>query len=290
MNKIKIFLYSLKRSLFDPSYYQHIKKASFWFSFKYLFFLMLLLTLIKSIQFVGGYLFFRPQIRPGIDSLIRYGKNAYPKDLTLVMRNGKLSTNLKKPYVLTVAGMPKRFLVIDTKGSLDNYVHYDTYILATKNAIIYPSQSRGGKMSETGIFYFNEIKNDFVVNRKIYDQVFNKVLPYAKKAVFFADIIFLSFFALFLIFTPILMMSGVMIFLVFLTFIVWIVSLLFKKGNRYGTLYKMGMHAVAWPTLFGEITSYLRIRIPGLYFVVFFVFMMIVLFYDKKTLKTKKML
>lgn len=287
MNSLKTFFYSFTRSLFEPRYYKDVAKVNFWFSFKYLWFLLFILVFIKSFMLGGQYIKSRPQIQPEINKFVTYAENFYPKALELRIIKGQLSTNVKEPYVFDLEKNKwqtgqKHFLIIDTKGSIENYPNYNSYILATKNAVVYPSKSNNNRVGETSVFYFRDIKQDFTLNKNIYNNLLNVVKPYTHKALFFVDYIALMFLFLFLIFGSLFWTGGVMFGLVFLTLFVWIVNLIFKKQFSYGSLYKMGMHAVTWPILATEVAKYLKFPFPSLYALVFLFWMLIVLFSTEK--------
>lgn len=278
---MKTFFYSLKRSLFDPSYYKDIVKATFGFSMKYLWLLVMIIMLLKTVVFGGLYLAARPVIAPAINKFINYANNFYPNDLKLEIANGQLSTNVKQPYIIDLDKkatnpLSRHFLVIDTHGSIDNYPFYNTYILATKNAVVYPSQNRGGAQ-ESSVFYFSNLKNNFSVDKNIYDSSLNEIRPYLLKATFFADMIILAGMILFLTFGSFFLTLAIMIGLAFLTFIVWIFNKIFKAGFSYSTLYRLGMHAVTWPIIITEIVKFSRLPLPNLYVVIYFVWMVVVL-------------
>lgn len=283
MNSLKTFFYSLKRSLFEPKYYYDVAKANFWFSFKYLWFFIFILTFIKTLTFVGLYLKNRPAIQPEVNKIMVYAGNFYPKELKLQIKNGQLSTNVKEPYVFDLEKdklqqRQKHFLIIDTKGSIENYPNYNTYMLATKNAAVYPSKSSNNRIEQTSVFYFKDLKQDFTLDKKTYDNMLKAVRPYASKVNFFVDWIMLSLSPLFLIFGSLFWTSGILIRLLFLTFFVWIINLIFKKGQGYGSLYKMGMHAITWPILLNEFFGYFKSPFPRFFSWIFLLWMLIVLF------------
>ena len=119
MNPLKTFFYSFKKSLFEPKYYLDIVKASFGFSFKYLWFLLFILTFLKVLTFGGQYLFNRNRIQPEVNKLMVYAGNFYPEELKLQIKNGQLSTNAQEPYVFEfeknkLPTSQKHFLIIDT--------------------------------------------------------------------------------------------------------------------------------------------------------------------------------
>lgn len=288
MNQLKTFFYSLKRSLFEPEYYKDVAKARFWFSFKYLWFLLFVLVFIKGFVFTGKYFKNRPHIQPEVNKFMAYAENFYPNGLELKVKNGQLSTNAREPYMFNIAKSnwqdDKHLLIIDTKGSIENYPSYDSYILATKNAVVYPSKSDNNRIGETKVFYFRDLKQDFTMNKKIYNNFLNVIRPYSNKALFFVDYFAIVFILLFLIFGSLFWTGAVIFGLVFLTFFIWIVNLIFKKQFSYGSLFRMGMHAVTWPILTSEFLGYVRSPFPKLYSLIFLAWMLIVLFsLGKKT-------
>ncbi len=293
MNPLKTFFYSLKRSLFEPKYYLDVAKASFGFSFKYLWFLLFLLTIIKIFTFGGQYLKTRPQIKPGVNKLLLYAENFYPKELKLEIKKGQLSTNVREPYVFDLEenkfqSDQKHLLIIDTQGSIENYPSYDSYILATRNAVVYPSKSNNNRVGETSVFYFRNLKKDFIIDKKSYDNVLNIARPYVPKVTLFFDYVVLAFSPLCMIFGSFFWTIGVMFGLLFTIFFVWIINLVFKKGFSYGSLYKMGMHAVTLPILVSEISKYLKSPYPTYYSWVLFIWMMVIIFSQKKSSAKKR--
>ena len=291
MNSLKTFFYSFKKSLFELKYYKDIEKVSFWFSFKYLWFLLFIFTLIKTFTFIGLYLKNRPRIQMKVNRIMIYAENFYPKELKLDIKNGQLSTNTIEPFFFDpdqriTADLRRHFLIIDTKGSIENYPSYNTYILATKNAVVYPSESKNNKIGETSVFYFRELKKDFTLDKKTYDNLLNIVKPYTSKINFFVDWIVLSFSPLFIIFGSFFWTIGVMTVILFLTFFIWIINLMFKKGLSYGSLYKMGMHAITWPILTSELMGYIKPPYPKFYSLIFLIWMLIILF-QKSTSKKR---
>lgn len=289
MNPLKTFFYSFTKSLFSPKYYKDVAKVRFWFSFKYLWFLLFILVIIKGFILGGQYINNRPRIQPGINKAITYAENFYPKSLELKIRKGQLSTNVKEPYIFDFEKgkqqSSRHFLIIDTEGSIEDYPNYNTYVLATKNAVVYPSKSETSQVRETSVFYFQELKRDFTLNNAIYNNFLNMVRPYTFKAVFFVDYLVLMFLPLFMIFGSLFWAGGVMLGLVFLTFFIWIVNLIFKRGYNYGSLFKMGMHAVTWSILVSEVLGYVRSPYPNCYSIIYLLWMLIIIFSTEKSNK-----
>lgn len=285
MNPFKTFFYSLKRSVFDPKYYKDIAKSSFWFSFKYLLCLFFFLVFFRAVFFGATYIKNRPLVQPEINKIYKVAKNFYPEKLELRIKKGELSTNVEEPYVFDVDRKSfqtgKHLLIIDTKGYIDNYQEYNTYVLATKNAVVYPSKSSNDNITQTSVFYFKDINQDLTINKQIYDSVLNTVKPYESKAIFFIDWIVYCLLFLFMIFGPLVAASSTLFGLIFLTFFVWIINLIFKKKFSYGTLYRFGMHASTFPILVVETVKLLKLPFSGFYSPLFIIWMVIIIFSQK---------
>ena len=290
MNSLKTFFYSLKKSLFERKYYKDVAEANFWFSFKYLWFLIFILTIIKVLSFGGQYLKSRNRIQPKVNKLMIVTENLYPDELKLQIKNGQLSTNVREPYLFDfkqkIKPTEKHILVIDTQGTIENYPNYNSYILATKNAVVYPSKSSSNRVGETSVFYFRNLKKDFTLNKNIYNNFLNVIRPYSNKALYFLDYFVIIFLFFFFIFGSLFWTAGIIFGLLFLTFFVWIINLIFKKQYSYGSLFKMGMHAITWPILTSELMGYIKPPYPKFYSLIFLIWMLIILF-QKSTSKKR---
>lgn len=281
MNLLKTFFYSLKKSVSEPKYYKDVAKASFGFSFKYLLFLLFIFTIIRGVTLGGKYLISRPQIQPGIDKVLLYAENLYPRDLELRVINGQLSTNVKEPYIFDIDKNNSKIkqphlLVIDTEGSIENYPYYNTHALATKNALVYPSKSQNGKITQTSVFYFREIKQNLTLNKYVYDQFVAKIKPYAPRILFFIDCFVFAFIFLFLFFGSLFWTLWVMLGLLILNFFVWLFGKVVKANYSYSDFYKMSLHAISLELIIFEINSYLKLPIP--HNIIYLVWMAVILF------------
>ena len=283
MSQLKTFFYSLKQSLFNPSYYKDVAHTKFWFSFKYLWFLLMILVLIKSVSFGASYINNRPYISPGINQIMNRVSNLYPEGLELEIVNGQLSTNIEEPYIFDLEEQQKwndsrHFLVIDTQGTIDDYPYYNTYILATKNAVVYPSKAENNNIKQSSVFYFRDLKQNFNIDKNVYNNLLDMVRPYTQKAPLFIDWLVTTGLIFFLVFGSFFWSLGIMFGLVFLTVVVWVISKLIGVRYSYGSLYKVGMHAVSWPIIASEITKYLKSPFPNFFSIIFLLWMITVLF------------
>jgi len=147
VGRIKAFFYCLKRTFTSPDYYADILKAPFSFSLKFFygfFFLYaLILTSFVTVRYLlplGDLLKFLP------DKLVEM----YPSELEVTIKDGEVSTNVAEPYAIPLSRFEKildeldksvlgesvekveNLVVIDTRGKIDDFSRYRTYVLLTK--------------------------------------------------------------------------------------------------------------------------------------------------------------
>lgn len=285
MKKLNTFWNSFQRSLLDLHYYKDIVKASYWFSIKYLLFLLVCLSLVRSVQLGVKY----SNIKEKIPSYISMGRNEllalYPKELELRISNGKLFTNVVEPYFIEFPKVfgnmdGKHLAVIDTKGVADNYPQYDTFILATRQALVYPDKQQGSAIS-TKMYYFSELKRSLYIDHALYSKMVQSVDPFIKKLPKIID----SFVIVGLISLPLFgglfWLLGTLFGLIFLTILVWIMEKIAKTSFGYKTLFRLGMHGVTWSILFSFMLESTNQSVPYLYNLIFIVWMGFVLLKNK---------
>jgi len=287
MSKLKIFWYSFQKSLLDFSYYKEIAKASYWFSFKYLLFLLVCLSLVRSVQL--GILY--STVRKNIPSYIAIGKkeiaSLYPKELEIRISNGKLYTNVQEPYVIE---FPKIFgdmqgqhmVVIDTKGVVDNYPKYHTVVLATRQAVVFPEKKQGNTTT-TQLYYFSELKRSLYMDYFEYSKIVKSFNPFIAKLPQYVDTVVFIVIVLLPFVGGILWQSSTLFGLLFLTLIVFIVGKFIKSPYGYKTLYRMGMHGITWSILFSFLLDITNQKVDYLYNLIFIAWMIFVLVKNKET-------
>lgn len=282
MQKLKTFWYSFQNSLLNPSYYQEIAKARYWFSFKYLFFLLVILSLVRSVQLGTAYFL----VRDKIPSYIAIGKTEllqlYPKELELRISNGKLYTNVAEPYTVeipTVLGDNggKHLIVIDTKGKADDYLKYNTLVLATRQAVVYPDKQQGDRIT-TQMYYFSELKRSLYIDYSLYKKGIDAMSPYLDKLPRVIDVSVIIGLLLLPFFGGLFWTSETLFGLVFLTGIVWVIEKLVKTSYGYKTLFRMGMHGVSWAILFTFILDITNQKVDNIYSIIFVIWMTFVLY------------
>lgn len=285
MGKIHTFFYSLKNSLFNSRYYKDVEKTSFWFSYKYLFFLLFLILIFKSVQIGFGYLSIRNQIPQKIQIFEDAAYDLYPNELEIHIQNGKLFTNVTEPYVIDI---PYQFhslarqhlLVIDTQGYAEDYPAYNTIALATERTLVYPSKEKERVAPQ--LFYFSEIKEPFSFDRSMYDAFLAKTIPTLRTLTKFVDVYVCIGLFIFTCIGTLGWLSGQLIFLLPMTGIVWLIVLLAKRKKSYWTLYRLGMHALTWPIVLSVIFDLLHQPLGGMYSLIFLVWTLLIVLGMKK--------
>lgn len=287
MKKLKTFWYSFQKSLLDFTYYKDVAKASFWFSYKYLFLLLVCLSLIRSIQLGVAYSTVRKNIPSYITIAQRELTNIYPKELELRISNGKLYTNVEEPYTIEFPKVfgdmgGKHLIVIDTKGSVDEYPKYNTIVLATKQALVYPDKQQGNRTT-TQVYYFSELKRSLYMDHTEYAKLVAKANPFFAKLPNIIDTVVAVGLILLPLFGGFFWLAGTLLGLLFLTVIIWIVEKILKTSYGYKTLFRMGMHGVTWSILFSFLLDIMNQRVSYLYNLIFVAWMIFVLVKNRES-------
>lgn len=295
MGKIKTWFYVFRQSITNPSYYADVLKVDFWFSFKYLLLLLFIISLVPSIS-LSSYLIKK---LPDIDKVTKQGLNTikqiYPSDLSLTIIKGKLYTNVKEPYYIdSIEGFEKslqgsnynHLITIDTQGIIDDYPKYKTVILVTQDGIIYPSKSTSNKHTQPQVFFFNQIKQNFTFNKRVYIEMVSKIEPYVAYVKSLVIFIILSLFLIAPFLTSLFFLLGKLIQLLYLSLISLILSKLMKVGLEYKEVYRLSMHAITTPILLVAVLNTLALKIQFSYTLCYLVYMVVV--FSRLTAKEKK--
>lgn len=285
MKKLNTFWITFQRSLLDFNYYKDIAKATYWFSFKYLLFLLICLSLVRSVQLGINY----SKIKNKIPSYISMGRNEllglYPKELELRISNGKLFTNVVEPYFIEFPKVfgnvdGKHLAVIDTKGVADNYPKYNAFVLATRQALVYPDKQQGD-VTSTKMYYFSDLKRSLYIDYTLYSKILKNMDPFIAKLPMYIDRSVIIGLLLLPFFGGLFWLSGTLFALLFLTSLVWLMEKILKTSYGYKTLFRLGMHGVTWSILFSFMLDITNQSIPYLYNLIFIVWMGFVLFKNK---------
>lgn len=191
MQKLKAFLYILKNSLLSPKYYAEVLAQKPGFSFKYYFMLALVASLVVGAMSLWQVV---PQTTKALNEFLDAGAKLYPADLTISLKEGKLSINKQSPYSVEIPQQfkylekdkpnadlnngntgPKNLVVFDENGTLDDLKKYDTLALVNTVNIIVVDPSTG-KIQVTAL---KEIP-DGEISQSILEEMIASIRPFVK--------------------------------------------------------------------------------------------------------------
>lgn len=245
------FLTQIKKSIYGPEFYQAASLVPFKEALKYFSKLISIAALVAMVIFS---FIFVPTVtavfsKNGVDNLL----SQFPAELTLTLKDGKVSTNVPEPYMIPVPPSDRatgktNFAVIDTKtvASAENFSKYSTILLITSDYII--GEKSNGQIT---IQNFKGIP-DMVLNRATITSFADKILPYLKIVI---PLLLLLVFFGFLIGAYIANLVSLLL----LTLIVWIVGKIRKTGITYGTYYKLGLYGVTPLVILSMISGLLNL-------------------------------
>jgi len=228
------------KSIYNPVFYQELKNKPLSFSFKYYFFLILLVSVIFTVVVMASFV---PTV---VGYMNQFGADliaSYPSDLELTIKNGEVSTNKPNPVVIAFGGLDQlptevtednkkvNLVVIDTDKAVtvENFVAADTFVLIGKNEVAM-QDDEAVKIVKIGPTTSFKITDADVNNYGAKAMSWIKIIyPIAVVGSFLYKFIFLTFYLL------ILLISAVFVFL-----------LLYLFGRRvsYGKAYQVTLHAV----------------------------------------------
>ena len=289
MGKLRTFWRTFVKSISDPSYYNDILKVNFWFSFKYLYFLLFVTAFIGSISLALNISSHLPKIsmfQKNAEAVIR---NFYPEELVITVENGVLSTNVEEPYFIAAPEEVGDILgpdydpninvvTIDTSASVEDYLEYDSLILVTDRFIVYLDDN---SYKVTSLSKFNESGEGagvLKIDREVYNQIADSIVPWLNYA---RPVAYLGIFALiFVIPIAIASMSifGRLVYLLVVTAMSYLIAIFMSKKIGYKSLYRLSMHALTPSIVLALILEFSPFRLSGwIYLGIYLVFMTIIL-------------
>jgi len=160
MRKLKIFFKTFWRSLTEPAYYQDIIAAKFSFSLKYLAGLLFLVSFIFGVSFGLRVLKLIPQTPNFIQNAKKYIVETYPTELTLTLKDNKISSNVKEPFFIdlpTGAGLPlqadqgfKHSIAVNTRGKVEDFTKLESMFVLTADSVVVSDSGTGYKVMPLG--------------------------------------------------------------------------------------------------------------------------------------------
>ena len=250
------FFKTIANSIYSPEFYKSLVKGEYKSSFGYFFLFILICAVLKTA-------FIMPQIFVFQDVVATMGAEAvekFPADLKVMIKNGKVSTNVEEPYFVPVpeskdansalAGI-KNLIVIDTKTpySAEQLDKYKTLAWLTSDSVFY-SRERSGKI-ET--FALTGVK-DFTLDKSFLDSKFKTFSPLFK--MIGPLLVVLAMIGIYVAYI------SQLLYLFFLALLVWLVATVMKIKLDYWVAYRVGVHAITASLLVGLIFTLIQIWVP----------------------------
>ena len=236
------FFKNIKNSIYNSSYYNSVIANPFASSLKYFLLFILLLSLLTTIILSFTAI---PKIKSSIDTVSKEILRYYPDELEIVIKEGKVSTNVQEPYFIktSVSGL-ENILVIDTKAlfSLENFRDYKTACLLTEESLACYDQNQTIK-----IIPLTNI-SDFKLNKSIVSSFLTKIQPFFK--LFYPFLILVFFMVIFIA------SLWRMIYLFFGALLILLVAKVKKVDIGYKKSYQIGLYLMTAPFLINFLIKY----------------------------------
>lgn len=236
------FFSRIRRSIYNPLFYQDLANKPFSFSLAYFFLLIAFLVLLITIWFSFSSV---PQVNAFLKNLGPQVLSMYPDDLVITIEDGEASTNVPEPYAMKMQDffgpqareelakrVKKNLLIIDTKHAftIENFRAYNTYVLLTKENVIIADDK-----GQIRIQSLADMPNT-VINKSLLEHLINRITPSIAFAPFL--VIMGTFIGLFFFY------SVNLLYLFFGALIVWAIAKIRKLSIGYKKSYQIALHAI----------------------------------------------
>jgi len=250
------FFTKVKNSLYDPFFYSSLKEQKLYFSFRYFFSLIALLSV--TIAFIFGV-----ELAPtfSVENLKKLA-NFYPEELAIRIKSGVISTNVSEPYSIkenvNYSTLDKdryaNWVVIDTKNdfSVDAFNKYDTRVLVGKSFIVI-AKNRGQ-------FEWNDVSRmpDFSLSQARLLHWIDLIGSYHLLiSLGLFVLVFLAFFGFFT-----LKLLGLLI----IALIIFLIGKIKKVPLSYKNSYQVALHAITIPVILHAVFILANTPAPFLFF------------------------
>lgn len=240
MKKVKAFLHIFLNSLIpNPSYYRKILNTRFFFSFKYFFFLIVLLSFMLIVNLLNKYspskiVHWLNQINKTIDQ--------FPSDLNIFINNGLLITSYNRPYFVWVKDNKNKIrlmLVIDESGSFEKITQYQSMALLTKTDLFIKQNNQVKKIPLTSFGKITINKEGLKILKEKISFINKLVYP-----------LYFGILILAVILIPLLSLMINMIYVFFASLIAFfLLKLKPEKKYHFKKVFQISLHAATLPLL-----------------------------------------
>ena len=253
----------IKNSIYNPGYYQEVIKKPFSYAFKYLLVFALLFALVFTVVATLRFIPVVNMLSQRAPELANY----FPQELTVTIKDGKVSTNVQEPYFVKAPSSIKdnnsvdqeygdieNLVVINTKEKLDldKFKSYKTLSLVTSDSVVYVDKQ--GKISISSL---SGVK-DFILDRSKVLSFINTVKPFVK---ILYPIVFVGAFI-----GGFVSVLVKMVYLFFGALLVWLVAKIKGIKLGYKKSYIVGMQLITGAIILTSILTAVSAKFTFPYF------------------------
>jgi hypothetical protein len=238
MKKIKAFLYIFYNSLTSFGYYKDILSTSFSFSIKYLAVLAFIATIITTVSMSAVEI---PKINQWVAEQKTTFIGMYPEELEIKVESNTWDINKEQPYIIKTpesiktegSKFPENFIILDKKGTIEDFKNKDTLILVNENNILLKNETS----YET--HPLKDLPNGTLNKQRFTELInqFDSILKYIP--VGFVALTGILLFLYYFVFR--------LMYLVAVAAVLLIVNMFVKPDVEFKDLYRIALHAMTVP-------------------------------------------
>lgn len=179
--------------------------------------------------------------------------SAYPQDLEITLKEGKLTTNREEPLILPMPNETdtsiefeelENFLVVDVDGTLDDLENYSTLILVNQSNILTKSNNK------IEVYPLKDVPDGVLNAQSLKDIVaktdpFFEFIPYLIMLMAFVGTVFYYF-------------GFRLVYLLFVALALMVAGQLRGLNLNFKKYYQIGLHAISLPLLIEVVTDLLN--------------------------------
>jgi hypothetical protein len=276
------------------SVYRELSTKRFGQGLAYLYFLLVVTTLVTALPILVSILGFKGQAAGIAEALKQEALEFYPSELEVVIENGELRANVAQPYNIP---MPKKMqemidadppssdarfrnirhlIEIDTNAQVDDYEERGALVLITKHNLIFPDKKEGFRVRS-----FSPSDN-FTLNKSVYDSY----LPVAVKWIDWIP-------WLVLVGGPILVLSWVFVgpcfsifvylgYLLLTSVFLLVLAAVMRSKLSYGRIFSTSLYGLTLPIVFSTIWGIFGTMPTFFFSLIFLAFMSVVIVRESK--------
>jgi hypothetical protein len=273
----------------SPGVYQELATKSFGQGVSYLYFLLVLTTLVTILPLLGAVRGLKDKAGVVSDSLKQEVQEFYPDDLEVVLERGELRANVPQPYDIPFpekikemidADPPsedsrfrnmKHLIEIDTNAQIEDYWERGAVFLVTKHSIIFPDKDKGLKVrSFSG-------SDDFTLNKGVYDSYVPTAVKWIDRIPWFISVgipLLLLFWAFI---GPGFSIIGHLGYLLLTSVFLLVVAAVLRSKWSYGRIFTVSLYGLTLPIVISTLWGLCCSFPPFLFSIVFVGWMSVVI-------------